>query len=375
MNIVPVLVHMESAEQFKSFLGEYPMFSAFQPVIANLLHVEDSKGERFYRALQVRRNPFGLLRLLAKGERRRVMRMRREGFSNLLTPPVDRSRVNSSLNSAVFMVERDAGVVSELPFNKWNEPADLIHFAIGPETPDDTGNSVSDIKEREEGDDDQEDDLNSGQLCSVEAVSTFEQVSSIIKLMALPSLDKKDVRQQQERYREQQRQQTPHRQSRMMSCFAVKTADDERQRDEQRNLKEPNRHWQMSSVLNNPQQRRYFKAFTSAEHSVENVLFWEQVTLHFKRIQSENRLEKARAIIETFFDPQALMGINTNKALLDSVVHELDQCVHDGLPVPIDLFDRVLHDVVSSVLTDSFSRFILSPLMQKALNSSKESTR
>ncbi len=108
----------------------------------------------------------------------------------------------------------------------------------------------------------------------------------------------------------------------------------------------------LDTILDVEQNRKLFKRFTMKEHSLENVLFVEQVMEYKKLQQEEERQVKAKQILNSFFGTNSLFQININEEVTKHIQESIDSCS----PKP-DLFDDVLTELKSTVLADSFMRF------------------
>jgi hypothetical protein len=113
----------------------------------------------------------------------------------------------------------------------------------------------------------------------------------------------------------------------------------------------------VNHILRHSTKRRYLMLFCARELSVENILFWEEVNLKYKELKSpEERRKLAEKMIDNYFDPNSIYGININNKLRNSVIKRLEG------PPDIDIFDRVVKDLEIGVLTDTYTRFKSSEL-------------
>ncbi|KAL0483573.1 regulator of G-protein signaling [Acrasis kona] len=113
----------------------------------------------------------------------------------------------------------------------------------------------------------------------------------------------------------------------------------------------------ISEFLSDSRNRRYFKLYSAKEYSSEHVLFWESVNITYRKNPTA---KNAQNIIDSYFDPQSPLGINTTEALKKRVRSRFEE---EGPQK--DLFDEILSDVESCVLSDTMSRFETSPLYAK----------
>lgn len=82
----------------------------------------------------------------------------------------------------------------------------------------------------------------------------------------------------------------------------------------------------IKALLTNDRNRAYFKQFCEEEKSIENISFWEEVELRYKKIQDGlQRYAFARKIFETFIDPyDAPYQLNIEQRLVDEIESQLD---------------------------------------------------
>jgi hypothetical protein len=110
---------------------------------------------------------------------------------------------------------------------------------------------------------------------------------------------------------------------------------------------------ELEAILYDKAKRRYFHLFASTEHSVENVLFWEEANVKYTQAKSgTDRLQIALSIIDTFFDANALLGINVSEMTKNDIQQRLQQ---EG--PTIDLFKKMVREIEGFVLLDTYNRF------------------
>ena len=101
---------------------------------------------------------------------------------------------------------------------------------------------------------------------------------------------------------------------------------------------------------------KYFKIYASREYSVENVIFFEEVSI-FKTLNENKKEIRAKEMGKIFFEPDSIHEINTSKSLISIVLQD----IQDG-KICEYLFDIVLRDVIQNNLSDTFQRFVISDL-------------
>jgi hypothetical protein len=117
----------------------------------------------------------------------------------------------------------------------------------------------------------------------------------------------------------------------------------------------------ISSVMNDSRCRRYMKLYAARNFSSENVLFWEEVELKYKATSKRDERHKiALGIINSFLDQDNVLGINTTNDLKHEVVRRFS---YEG--PELDLFDNIVSDIETEVLTDIYLRFNQTELFQE----------
>eukprot|EP01080_Neovahlkampfia_damariscottae_P004045 gene4045-7334_t len=131
-------------------------------------------------------------------------------------------------------------------------------------------------------------------------------------------------------------------------------------------ISNPRQSLELFDILENDFRRAYLYHFTQKEYSVENIKFWEDVR-DFKSIDdTEERLDKAEYIHETYLTADAEYEINTSRTLLLHAKKTLRECLETN-ECESTIFDRLLFDIEANVLHDTFTRFKWSEIYQTML--------
>jgi hypothetical protein len=135
----------------------------------------------------------------------------------------------------------------------------------------------------------------------------------------------------------------------------------------------------ISKLLQSDLGRFYFKAFATSEYSIENISFYEQVSMYknmrnSKMFELSAQIEKIQEMIETFLKSSSIMQLNTTDENI-SLLMKGYQEIKEGKVEKIDLlFDEILKDIMG-VLEDTYSRFKFSRYQteyEKALKSTNQ---
>jgi hypothetical protein len=111
------------------------------------------------------------------------------------------------------------------------------------------------------------------------------------------------------------------------------------------------------AALRDTKQIRFIKLFASRHLIVQNVLFWEQVELKYKKCSEKKRPAMANDILNNFFDQESIFGIQIPNGLLSQVKETLEK---EGATET--LFDPVIEDMQRKVLKDIYFKFLESDL-------------
>jgi hypothetical protein len=114
---------------------------------------------------------------------------------------------------------------------------------------------------------------------------------------------------------------------------------------------------EMQEVLDHLGYRNHFKTHLKKEWSSENIIFYEEIE-EYKKLDFEERKTKANGIISQFFNPLSIYEINTSNILKQQVKENLEFA-------SIDLFDDIICDLMTNMLSDSFKRFKKTPMYCK----------
>jgi Leucine-rich repeat (LRR) protein len=138
----------------------------------------------------------------------------------------------------------------------------------------------------------------------------------------------------------------------------------------------------IKTLLMNDVNRAYFKLFCERERSSENICFWEEVELRYKRVQDGyQRYAFARQIYDTFIDIyEAPYQLNIDQKLVTDIETQLDSYSHldsmlddttkdtaykrMSLAVPSHTFFDVVTNAVERIMLDTAQRFQKSDLYE-----------
>lgn len=107
-----------------------------------------------------------------------------------------------------------------------------------------------------------------------------------------------------------------------------------------------------------------FKDFTRKEHSEEYALFLMEVKEY--RLSHPRTKAKALHIFNNYFKDDSRYCIAVGAVKQSEVLLEINSVADDSEP-PVDLFDVVYTMVCNTVRTDSFQRFMLTPVYHSVL--------
>jgi hypothetical protein len=122
----------------------------------------------------------------------------------------------------------------------------------------------------------------------------------------------------------------------------------------------------LKEVLMNPSYLSYFKLFATQEFNVENIIFFEEVTL-FRLCSDEKLKGRAIQIKESFLCSDSAYEINTSQKLIKVVESKIENEEFD-----VEMFDKILSDLEFAVFTDMFSRFSLSEMYEQMIDDKKK---
>eukprot|EP01080_Neovahlkampfia_damariscottae_P002738 gene2738-4147_t len=123
----------------------------------------------------------------------------------------------------------------------------------------------------------------------------------------------------------------------------------------------------LAKVLTDPTSMKFFKLFATQEHSVENLIFYEEVQ-KYRVLNDEKRASRAEQIMKIFFASDSIYEISASRKHLI----ELQKKRENG-DSSCDLFDPVLREVVNMNLSDTFQRYKLSELFVEMQQNKKKS--
>jgi hypothetical protein len=135
----------------------------------------------------------------------------------------------------------------------------------------------------------------------------------------------------------------------------------------------------VKSVIQSDLGRFYFKAFATSEYSIENISFYEQVSILKSMKNSKNedlsiQIEKIEKIFETFLKPSSIMQLNTTDEKISGAVKEFQEIKEGKVEKIENLFDDILVDIMV-VLEDTYMRFQVSRYHQEYQKSLKSTTQ
>jgi hypothetical protein len=117
----------------------------------------------------------------------------------------------------------------------------------------------------------------------------------------------------------------------------------------------------LSKVIQSDLGRYYFKAFATSEYSIENISFYEQVSMYknmrnSKKFELSSQVEKIQELIETFLQPSSIMQLNTTNENISNLLKNYQEMKEGNIEKIDNLFDEILVDIMC-VLEDTYSRF------------------
>ena len=121
----------------------------------------------------------------------------------------------------------------------------------------------------------------------------------------------------------------------------------------------------LETVLLNQKLRPYFRAHVVNERSVENIIFFEAVQ-EFKNTKDEDKRKKlAQEIVSNFLERSSFFEINVD----DSTKQKVKTMINEKGPC-IDVFSS-LEIEIENVMSDSFHRFMKTPLFSEMCKKNK----
>lgn len=124
----------------------------------------------------------------------------------------------------------------------------------------------------------------------------------------------------------------------------------------------------LEEVLAIPSGRHTFVRFLGKEWSVENMYFHDAV-LRYQALDGNGvtRYEQALKVYRTFIPDTALFQVNISHTVRHKIEHQVAE-LEPG-EAPEDLFDAANEEIFHLMKTDSFERFVKSPIFKEWINS------
>jgi hypothetical protein len=114
-------------------------------------------------------------------------------------------------------------------------------------------------------------------------------------------------------------------------------------------------------LLSDEIQRRYLKAFTRSEFTVECILFYEDVLLFSKLNTNQERYAKAIEICDSYLYSSSELEINVSGVLKSKLSLEIEQSKLDGI-IDEQIFDEIQSNVMQTLMIGGYNRFALGRL-------------
>jgi len=128
--------------------------------------------------------------------------------------------------------------------------------------------------------------------------------------------------------------------------------------------REGNTHYRLSDILKDDTGAKLFEQHLLNEFSVENLTFWKTVKRwkeKFDETPRDIRKIEAENIIRRWIDEGGLFQLNISSGLFNKVKNRFT----NEILVAKDLFDEIQRDIYRLMESDSFRRFVDSPMFQQ----------
>jgi RNAse (barnase) inhibitor barstar len=140
-------------------------------------------------------------------------------------------------------------------------------------------------------------------------------------------------------------------------------------------LEQSNSDKDVTKVIQSDLGRFYFKAFATSEYSIENISFYEQVSMYksMKNSKIEDlslQIAKIDEMFETFLKPSSIMQLNTTDEKISNAIEKYNGIKEGKVENLETLFDEILGDIMV-VLEDTYMRFKISRYHQEYQKSLK----
>jgi len=365
LNTIPVLIHQESKENAEKFFETHKGFATHQPIVSQMLRVQDPKGNETYGKFDLGLASFrtGELPLPTLITRASMLQRTPYGISNQVNPK-DR-RADKNQMPGLFLIEN--GQVSNM--YKYKTIADnpqFLQLIIDPDEIGCTNDSFCDMSSRinrfARRRAKVEDSTSSETTVASTAVENGKAQTTTSQEIELDTTqqssddsqpvikEKKILGDPWKGIPEGNGSNNNTNNRSLFGCFcsgSSSSADNDFvMTDELRNQ------IQMQDVLNHLKAYKYFKLYCASEFSVENLLLLEAVNQYKAQSNEEQRMIQSKQIFDTFFTSGCPNEINTTRRLINETLEKRDK----SGPV-LDLFDKIMSTVESEQMSDTFLRF------------------
>jgi protein tyrosine/serine phosphatase len=104
---------------------------------------------------------------------------------------------------------------------------------------------------------------------------------------------------------------------------------------------------------------------------VESLLFFEDILLFNSLRTSQEKILKAREIIDAYLKETSELEVNVNSKFRKALELQIDEYEDSG-EINSDLFSDIANEIVESILLNSYSRFESSKIAQELLKKIKK---
>ncbi|EFC46298.1 RGS domain-containing protein [Naegleria gruberi] len=117
--------------------------------------------------------------------------------------------------------------------------------------------------------------------------------------------------------------------------------------------------FQFEEIYDNHETRALFKQFLIKNQNGENIYFDKTLDSEYKPLKSNrNRYYMAKRIVETFIKEGSPYEVNLSEKVKHALLREFAKASEENCP--LDLFDSVQYQVLSSMRMDAYPRFVQS---------------
>ncbi|KAL0479014.1 hypothetical protein AKO1_007887 [Acrasis kona] len=314
-NTIPVLVHLESKKYFSEWLQK---FAGDNDVIKNMLSVHDEK-KHVSNAFKVK-SGFPPLKHFPSAVARSSKNISDQ--DNLFGP----EGVDFKTFPALFIIEKSK-IVREFRHKVHSERADYLRILIDPDNAESPLDFELATKDNLECD---------GLYCAMPSKDADDALSPTPTTPKTPVLTVTDNKKKR------------------LSC--VMSPKDIEPEFDSANLT-------LEKVLLDKRMSKFFHLFVSREFAQENVMFWQEVNVKYKKTEDENKRRIiGDKIIKSFLNQDSILEINVSNTIKKEVVEVF---MREG-PL-FEIFDEAVMDIQSQVLTHLFTRYCQSKLFKEML--------